>query len=116
RYTTLLFSFFFSSRRRHTRSKRDWSSTCALPIFLGLSGTTNGIMATEGFKKLEIRTGQKLADLSAEHEGKQVSFEDAKAAPVPEIGRASCREGGWQGGGGGAWREGGKQGGGVEAE
>src|SRR5437868_6570241 len=25
-------SFFFSSRRRHTRSKRDWSSTCALPI------------------------------------------------------------------------------------
>src|SRR6266536_2566577 len=25
--------FFFSSRRRHTRSTRDWSSTCALPIF-----------------------------------------------------------------------------------
>src|SRR5699024_12087883 len=24
--------FFFSSRRRHTRSKRDWSSECALPI------------------------------------------------------------------------------------
>src|SRR5699024_11276209 len=24
--------FLFSSRRRHTRSKRDWSSTCALPI------------------------------------------------------------------------------------
>src|SRR5438067_9099106 len=26
--------FFFSSRRRHTRSKRDWSSTCALPILI----------------------------------------------------------------------------------
>src|SRR5207247_9713786 len=26
--------FFFSSRRRHTRSTRDWSSTCALPISL----------------------------------------------------------------------------------
>src|SRR5690554_552731 len=26
-------SFFFSSRRRHTRCGRDWSSTCALPIF-----------------------------------------------------------------------------------
>src|SRR6185312_15198177 len=25
--------FFVSSRRRHTRSDRDWSSTCALPIF-----------------------------------------------------------------------------------
>src|SRR5476649_2293468 len=25
--------FFFSSRRRHTRSLCDWSSECALPIF-----------------------------------------------------------------------------------
>src|SRR6266498_1135937 len=25
--------FFFSSRRRHTRCGRDWSKTCALPIF-----------------------------------------------------------------------------------
>src|SRR5258707_7663803 len=28
--------FFFSSRRRHTRYWRDWSSDCALPISLGL--------------------------------------------------------------------------------
>jgi len=27
------FFFFFSSRRRHTRYWRDWSSTCALPIY-----------------------------------------------------------------------------------
>src|SRR5207247_5552246 len=27
---------FFSSRRRHTSSTRDWSSTCALPISFGL--------------------------------------------------------------------------------
>src|SRR3989449_4708668 len=26
--------FFFSSRRRHTRCSRDWSSACALPIYL----------------------------------------------------------------------------------
>src|SRR5690554_7679521 len=25
--------FFFSSRRRHTRCGRDWSSDCALPIY-----------------------------------------------------------------------------------
>src|SRR3712207_9566362 len=25
--------FFFSSRRRHTRYWRDWSSACALPIY-----------------------------------------------------------------------------------
>src|SRR5207249_8550907 len=28
----LLYSFFFSSRRRHTRSKRDWSSDVCFPI------------------------------------------------------------------------------------
>src|SRR5436305_13982398 len=28
----IIIYFFFSSRRRHTRSLRDWSSTCALPI------------------------------------------------------------------------------------
>src|SRR5437868_10740950 len=28
--------FFFSSRRRHTRSKRDWVQTCALPISFNL--------------------------------------------------------------------------------
>src|SRR5207237_5774591 len=27
--------FCFSSRRRHTRFKCDWSQTCALPIYLG---------------------------------------------------------------------------------
>src|SRR5207245_5066247 len=26
-------TFFFSSRRRHTRCYRDWSQTCALPIY-----------------------------------------------------------------------------------
>src|SRR5437762_6545181 len=37
-YCMLSFSkrvfFFFSSRRRHTRYIGDWSSTCALPIFI----------------------------------------------------------------------------------
>src|SRR5690625_7693696 len=28
-----MFLFFFSSRRRHTRWPRDWSSACALPIY-----------------------------------------------------------------------------------
>src|SRR5690554_7763161 len=29
----LFYFFFFSSRRRHTRCGRDWSQTCALPIY-----------------------------------------------------------------------------------
>src|SRR5438874_6245119 len=33
RRTSMVAVFFFSSRRRHTRSLRDWVQTCALPIF-----------------------------------------------------------------------------------
>ena len=50
-----------------------------------LSGTTNGHLATQGFKVLEKRTGTELHDLSAEHEGKLVTFPDTQAAPVPVI-------------------------------
>ncbi|WP_156250438.1 nitrate reductase subunit alpha [Pseudactinotalea terrae] len=50
-----------------------------------LSGTTNGHLATQGFHTLEKRTGTQLADLAAEHEGKQITFADTQAAPVPVI-------------------------------
>ncbi|WP_121258419.1 nitrate reductase subunit alpha [Nocardioides ferulae] len=52
---------------------------------LHLAGVSNGHLATQGFKFLEKRTGQKLADLSAEHEGKQITFADTQAQPVPVI-------------------------------
>ncbi|MGN7248473.1 nitrate reductase subunit alpha [Janibacter anophelis] len=50
-----------------------------------LSGTTNGHLATQGFKALEKRTGTQLHDFSAEHEGKLITFADTQAAPVPVI-------------------------------
>ena len=50
-----------------------------------LSGVSNGHIATQGFKFLEKRTGTQLHDLSAEHEGKQITFADTQAAPVPVI-------------------------------
>src|SRR5699024_3052665 len=34
---------------------------------LAMSGTTNGHLATEGFKQLEERVGKQLHDLAAEH-------------------------------------------------
>src|SRR5699024_11807212 len=35
----VFFCFFFSSRRRHTRSKRDWSSdVCSSDLWLGTAG------------------------------------------------------------------------------
>ncbi|MFI1916763.1 nitrate reductase subunit alpha [Nocardia sp. NPDC020380] len=57
----------------------------ACEAILALSGTTNGHLATQGFKKLEQRTGTRLADLAAEHEGKQITFADTQVAPVPVI-------------------------------
>lgn len=52
---------------------------------LHLAGVSNGHLATQGFKFLEKRTGTQLADLAAEHEGKQITFADTQVAPVPVI-------------------------------
>jgi nitrate reductase alpha subunit len=57
----------------------------ACEAILALSGTTNGHLATQGFHTLEARTGVKLADLAAEHEGKQITFADTQSRPVPVI-------------------------------
>jgi nitrate reductase / nitrite oxidoreductase, alpha subunit len=52
---------------------------------LALSGTTNGRLAVQGFEMAEQRTGMKLADLAAEHEGKLITFADTQSRPVPVI-------------------------------
>jgi nitrate reductase alpha subunit len=59
--------------------------TNAAETILALSGTTNGRLAVEGFHAMERRTGTKLADLAAEHEGKRITFADTQARPVPVI-------------------------------
>jgi nitrate reductase alpha subunit len=59
--------------------------THACEAILALSGTTNGRLATDGFRALERRTGTKLADLAAENEGKRITFADTQARPVPVI-------------------------------
>ena len=59
--------------------------THAAEAVLALSGTTNGRLATEGFRTLERRTGTRLADLAAENEGKRITFADTQARPVPVI-------------------------------
>src|SRR6266536_1786423 len=57
----------------------------ACEAILALSGTTNGHLATQGFRTLERQTGVKLADLAAEHEGKQITFADTQSRPTPVI-------------------------------
>jgi nitrate reductase / nitrite oxidoreductase, alpha subunit len=57
----------------------------ACEAILALSGTTNGRVATAGFRDVEKRTGVTLADLAAEHEGKLITFADTQSRPVPVI-------------------------------
>jgi nitrate reductase alpha subunit len=57
----------------------------ACEAILALSGTTNGRVAVEGFHDLEARTGQPMAFLAQEHEGKRITFADTQARPVPVI-------------------------------
>jgi nitrate reductase alpha subunit len=52
---------------------------------LALSDTTNGRLATQGFRALQARTGQEMAHLAAEYEGKRITYADTQAAPVPVI-------------------------------
>jgi nitrate reductase alpha subunit len=60
-------------------------ATHACELILAASGTTNGHLAVTGFQALERRTGTRLADLAAEHEGKQITFADTQARPTPVI-------------------------------
>jgi len=57
----------------------------AAEMILRLSGTTNGRLATAGFKQLEKRTGTHLADLAAEQEGRRITFADTTQQPQPVI-------------------------------
>src|SRR5439155_19049601 len=52
--------FFFSSRRRHTRWPRDWSQTCALPIYSAL------VRRVERHIAGDLRTGAHQTHLARE--------------------------------------------------
>src|SRR5450432_1022049 len=59
-------SFFFSSRRRHTRSDRDWSSDCALPIYI----PEWRVLATLGFRR-EACSAQYVAECTRTHRSEE---------------------------------------------
>src|SRR5699024_12146809 len=79
------------SRRRHTRSKRDWVQTCALPIFT----VTGELAEEEDLEKVsdiediapDLEFGVDNAWLNREGDGyeaftEQYGFEFAKAYPM----------------------------------
>src|SRR5699024_11929684 len=74
----IAFLFFFSSRRRHTRSKRDWSSdVCSSDLTSSNNAVVPEGRALATFAYSPLRNCQALLRSAA------------------EIGRASCRERVW---------------------
>src|SRR3989442_8796833 len=90
----LLFCFFFSSRRRHTRCGRDWSSDVCSSDLTGEKKAVSGAMG-RAFKLEDTRNIGIMAHIDA---GKTTSTErilfytGVTYKIGSEIGRASCRE------------------------
>src|SRR2546429_3271546 len=85
--------FFFSSRRRHTRCSRDWSSdVCSSDLFKAFERFSHWLTAISfvvlGLTGLNITFGKiVLLPLLGPD-----TFSDVAQAAKYEIGRASCRE------------------------
>src|SRR5699024_11921874 len=96
------FFFFFSSRRRHTRSKRDWSSdVCSSDLFFDIpfiwpvdprEGT---VQAGGGTLNLRSRPERSAAVIAHIPHGAAVTVY-GQYGDWYEIGRASCRERVWR--------------------
>src|SRR5438128_3696700 len=96
-------SFFFSSRRRHTRCYRDWSSECALPICeevaqraaervaAGRAGQGGMVGVQEDDDRRQARVGCAENPRQA-GEGVPKAVGGAPERQQLQIGRASCRE------------------------
>src|SRR5207302_7236816 len=110
------FVFFFSSRRRHTRFSRDWSSdVCSSDLMIHCQAAATRETTPFGFsrqwRRLRALRAAAAMWLAARN---LVSWmiDEARESAVwsDEIGRASCRErveggGGAVAGKGGMWRE-----------
>src|SRR5262249_56246771 len=98
-------------RRRHTRWSVTGVQTCALPILLSITG--GRLLVSNEFAKAlgrpshagvvagEISIGATMETIEINHldENGNVKSASLPAVPLPEIGRASCRERRKHGGG-----------------
>src|SRR5207247_4056628 len=93
--------FFFSSRRRHTRSTRDWSSDVC----------SSDLATRFRFPACRLRDARTPRHQALRRRDRQSvpGFWPAIAG-WQKIGRASCRERVWISGGGGSWKETGERG------
>src|SRR5699024_11719209 len=92
--------FFFSSRRRHTRSKRDWSSDVCSSDLLGFASQTSASNLISGLfligeGSFEIGDTVQMTLIRGHTiEGEVISIDllSVKLLTQDKIGRASCRE------------------------
>src|SRR5204862_3364389 len=103
------FFFFFSSRRRHTRSLRDWSSdVCSSDLAVAQRGALGSVSVPVpgGVAEHRIAPMQRAGCYAPGGRyplPSSVLMTAVTARVAGEIGRASCREGVWSsvvGGGG----------------
>src|SRR5699024_11926725 len=87
-------TFFFSSRRRHTRSKRDWSSDVCSSDLGSMSRQEIGVpVAAElvGAERTQLLQQLERAEVRIEEIRRHLERADQAIART-KIGRASCRE------------------------
>src|SRR5699024_11978023 len=101
-----LLSFFFSSRRRHTRSKRDWSSdVCSSDLTPRLvTRHMHALWASFCLAPPRCLGQENIRILRSRHQVlciRSIARITDNLACLGKIGRASCRERVWVGGEGG---------------
>src|SRR5437762_8023789 len=89
------FSFFFSSRRRHTRYIGDWSSdVCSSDLSRGVNPKAARLLATLLDHRIAERADLRHRDPDdvAGLQREVVRRDETRARQQEQIGRASCRE------------------------
>src|SRR5690606_39804590 len=90
--------FFFSSRRRHTRFSRDWSSdVCSSDLASGPDQVRPLLPAGTGSRVL-VTSRTQLTGLVAREGAIRIHLDALPPGDAHKIGRASCRERGWNSG------------------
>src|SRR5207302_3313001 len=90
--------FFFSSRRRHTRFSRDWSSdVCSSDLRSDVTDLPAPLLAdAQAYREKLVEAAAELDDALTEKylEGKALTEDEIRGAvrKGTKIGRASCRE------------------------
>src|SRR5690606_39367710 len=87
----LLYSFFFSSRRRHTRFSRDWSSDVCSSDLSPPRRSPRAIRHAPGARRRSPPPPSPRSDSPRTSDPAATPWE-ASASQVLQIGRASCRE------------------------